>query len=55
MVKDPVTSANDFNHNVDMIYKWANNGKWNLILTPLSRQPPLGRTLSSLMEKVERI
>ena len=39
LVKDPVTSANELNHDVDMIYiSGHTNGKWNLILIPLSRQ-----------------
>ena len=38
IVKHLVTSANDLNRDLDMIYQWAHHGKWNLIMTPLSRQ-----------------
>ena len=38
VVKDPVISANDLNHDLDVIHQWAHQWKINSILTPLSRQ-----------------
>ena len=32
LVKDPVTSANDLNHDFDMIYQWAHG--WKMEFTP---------------------
>ena len=32
IVKDPVTSANDLNHDLDMIYQWAH--QWNMEFNP---------------------
>ena len=34
IVKDPVTSSDDLNHDLNIIH----HGKWSLILTPLSKQ-----------------
>ena len=38
IVKDPVTSGDDLNHDLDIIHQWAHQWKWSLILTPLCKQ-----------------
>ena len=38
LVKDPVTSANDLNHDLDMIYQRAHQWKMEFNPDPLSRQ-----------------
>ena len=38
IVKDPVISANDLNHDLNIIHQWAHQWKSSLILTPPTRQ-----------------
>ena len=38
IVKDPTISASDLNHELNIIFHWAHQWKWSLILTPLNRQ-----------------
>ena len=38
IVKNPEISANNLNHDLDIIQQWLINGKWSLILIPLNRQ-----------------
>ena len=38
IVNDSIISANNFNHDIDIINRWDHQREWSLILIPLSRE-----------------